>query len=93
MTQYTTRPIVSGRAYPVLQAADQRAARLEDFLGSTRFMLDLDGEVYTVYGFGRQVEDGVRFHQKDIDGVGRDIRRWAVRRAAPGGFVAEHVIH
>lgn len=92
MTQSTTRPIVSGRAYPVIQGAAGEPARLEDFVGETRLVLDLDGEPYPVCGCGRQVGDEVRFYQKDHEGTGRDIRRWAIRATADGRILAEHVM-
>jgi hypothetical protein len=93
MTQHATRPVVSGRDYPVLEVAAREPVGLDDFVGATWFTLDLDGDPYPVYGVGREVEDGVRFYQKDTRGVGRDIRVWAVRRTAGGRFSAEHVIH
>jgi hypothetical protein len=93
MTQYATRPVVSGRAYPVLQVAEGEPVDLDAFVGNRRFVLDLDGDPYPVCDCGRRVGEEVRFYQKDRDGQGRDIRIWAVRPAGGGRFLAEHVVH
>jgi hypothetical protein len=93
MTQYATRSVVSGRAYPVVQLGEGEPVSLDAFVGDQRFVLDLDGDPYLVAGCGRRVGEEVRFYQKDHDGQGRDIRIWAVRPAAGGWFLVEHVVH
>jgi hypothetical protein len=93
MPHFAARPVVSGRSYPVVQVAAGEPARLEDFLGESRFVVDLDGDRYDVCGFGRVVEAGVRFYQKDDDGGGRDVRVWLVRLRDDGtGFCATHAV-
>jgi hypothetical protein len=93
MTHFATRPVVSGRPYSVLQVAAGEPARLEDFLGEARFVVDLDGERYDVCGFGREVGECVRFYQKESDGLGRDVRVWTICRLDDGsGFFATHAV-
>jgi hypothetical protein len=93
MTHFAARPVVSGRPYPVVQVAAGEPARLEDFVGNARFVVDLDGDRLEVCGFGREVDAGVRFYQKDAEGFGRDVRVWLVRRLDDGsGFSAVHAV-
>lgn len=94
MPLFATRSVVSGRAYPVIEVAAGVPAILDDFTGNTRFVVDLDGDPYTVCGFGRHAQGGVRFYEKDSDGLGRDVRVWAVRvLVSDAGFSASHVAH
>lgn len=60
---------------------------LEDFEGEASFVLV--GEVaYTVRGSGRVTGDSVRFHEKDIEHNGKDVRVWRVFREGDR-YVAE----
>lgn len=93
MSMLATQPVVSGRAYPIIQVDDQRPSTLDALVGPAGFVLDLDGFRYPVCGCGRLVPDGVRFFQKDRDGAGRDIRVWEIRQGKGGeGLVATHVV-
>ena len=71
---------------------DRVPDRLEDFLGDTIFVLDLDGQHYTVTGPGIPVDPGVRVFEKDDDGFGKDIRVWMVCPTSSGdAFTATHI--
>lgn len=86
MSMVATQPVVSGRSYPILGLADgSPVTALDSFVGSIRFLVDLDGIPYPVCGFGRKVDGAVRFFQKSADGQGRDIRIWGVTRSDDGG--------
>jgi len=61
---------------------------LHDFEGDAEFLLE--GEpAYTVRGTGRVTGDSVRFHEKDVEHSGKDIRTWRVQRRGDGDYVAE----
>ena len=89
----TPRPVVSGVPYQVRQVRDHEVLGLEDFVGDTTFVLDLDGDEYRVWGPGVQDGDGVRVYEKDEQGIGKDIRVWTVRRGAGDSYTAEHFGH
>ena len=86
------RAVVSGTPYRIVRVADREPFALDDFIGETTFVLDLDGGPYTVYGAGTTAPIGVRFHEKDAEGSGKDIRVWAIHRhPSEPAFIAEHV--
>ena len=89
----TPRPVVSGVPYQVRQVRDHEVLGLEDFLGDTTFVLDLDGDEYRVCGPGVPDGDEVRVYEKDEQGVGKDIRVWEVRRGSGDVYTAEHFGH
>ena len=89
----TPRPVVSGVPYQVRQVRDHEVLGLEDFLGDTTFVLDMEGEQYRVCGPGIPDGDGVRVYEKDEQGVGKDIRVWTVRRCSGDVYMAEHFGH
>jgi hypothetical protein len=88
----TPRPVVSGVPYHVRHVRDREVKGLEDFLGDTTFVLDLNGDEYRVCGPGVADGDGVRVYEKDEEGVGRDIRVWTVRRGSGEVYIAEHCV-
>jgi hypothetical protein len=79
--------------YAVREVRDREVLALEDFLGDTTFVLDLDGDEYRVWGPGVPDVDGVRVYEKDEQGVGKDIRVWTVRRRNGDVYTAEHFGH
>jgi hypothetical protein len=92
MSFTTPRPVISGKPYAVRSVHDRTPDRLDDFLGDTTFVLDLDGEHYTVAGPGISVDPGVRVFEKDEDGFGKDIRVWMVCPTSTGhAFTATHI--
>lgn len=85
-------PVVSGKPYAVRSVHDRTPDRLDDFIGDTTFVLDLDGEDYTVCGPGIHVAPGVRVFEKTEDGFGKDIRAWMVcPPSASEAFTATHI--
>ena len=89
----TPRAVVSGVPYQVRLVRDHEVLGLEDFLGDTTFVLDMDGDPYLVCGPGIQDGDGVRVYEKDEQGAGKDIRVWEVRRGSGDVYTAEHFGH
>jgi hypothetical protein len=89
----TPRPVVSGVPYQVRQVRDHEVSGLEDFLGDTTFVLDMDGEEYRVWGPGVRDGDDVRVYEKDEQGFGKDIRVWTVCRGTGDSWIAEHYGH
>jgi len=89
----TPRPVVSGVPYQVRQVRDHEVVGLDDFLGETTFVLDVDGDEYRVCGPGIPDGDGVRVFEKDEEGIGKDIRVWTVQRGAGDVYTAEHFGH
>jgi hypothetical protein len=83
--------IVSGRHYRIVQVDGRDPVDVADFVGDAEFVLDLDGARYDVHGAGASSAAGVRFHEKDSMGHGRDVRVWAIQADPHGGFVADHV--
>jgi hypothetical protein len=81
--------VASGVARQVLEVDGHQPARLCDFEGDRTFVIG-DGDRYVVRCVGRVVEGMVRFHEKDMDNDGKDIRVWQVR-ADGARFVAEHI--
>jgi len=92
MSFTTPRPVISGKPYPVRSVHDRTPGHLDDFVGDTTFVLDLDGEDYVVCGPGIHVDPGVRVFEKADEGVGKDIRAWMVCPTPDGdAFTATHV--
>src|SRR4051794_33843747 len=92
MSALTPRSVISGKPYLVRQVRNHAPEQLDDFAGDTTFVLDLDGEDYTVRGPGVEVETGMRVFEKSDEGFGKDVRAWLVRSASDGhAFTATHV--
>lgn len=84
-------PIVSGRPYTVVEVSGRPATHLDEFVGATSFIVEGDGTPHLVPGIGAVTDTSVRFHQKDPEHHGKDVRIWIVSQNAEGGFSAEHV--
>ena len=82
--------VISGKPYLVLLVAGSAPSSLADFIDAEDFTLDMEGASYRVRGSGRRVDNEVRYHEKDIDNNGRDIRVWRVVRHEDGNFLADH---
>jgi hypothetical protein len=92
MSFVTPRPVVSGKPYAVLSVHDHIPDGLDDFVGDTSFVLDLEGYAYTVCGPGVRADRGVRVFEKSDDGAGKDVRTWLVCVAADGeAYIATHL--
>jgi hypothetical protein len=92
LTASTPSPVGSGKPYLVRQVRGDLPRTLTDFAGQTWFVLDMEGEGYTVRGAGVEADGVVRVFEKDEHGYGKDVRVWTVRQSRSGGasFTAEH---
>lgn len=83
-------PVTSGFPYPITEVDGHVPADLSDFLGETRFTLQQDALSLHVAGIGVQQSAKIRFHQKDLGPLGKDVRVWTITDNGYDGFVAEH---
>jgi hypothetical protein len=90
MSFTTPTTVPSGMSIRVLEVDGHQPNELQDFAGDVSFVVGLDPPVL-VHGTGRVDGQTVRFHEKDVDHSGKDIRVWEVRAEEDGHFVAEHV--
>ena len=88
MSFSTPMTVPSGMSVPVLEVEGHSPQNLEDFAGEVSFLVDLDPP-HLVKGCGVVHGTTVRFHDKDLDNSGKDIRVWTVS-AQGSRFVAEH---
>lgn len=89
MSFTTPTTVPSGMSVRVLEVDCHPPHKLEDFACEVSFVVALDPPVL-VHGTGRVDGQTVRFHEKDVDHSGKDIRVWEVRAEDDGHFVAEH---
>jgi len=88
MSFSTPMTVPSGMSVPVLAVEGRTPDSLEEFVGDVSFLVDLDPP-HLVRGCGTVRGSTVRFHEKDLDNSGKDIRVWVVRTQG-SRFVAEH---
>lgn len=88
MSFTTPHAVPSGAAKPVLEVQGHPPTDLSDFEGDVAFVVGEDLR-YLVRGSGRMAGDVVRFHEKDVQNNGKDVRVWQIRKEQ-AGFVAEH---
>jgi hypothetical protein len=89
MSFTTPNTVPSGMSVRVLEVGGHQPDELRDFAGDVSFLVGLDPPVF-VHGTGRVDGQTVRFHEKDVEHSGKDIRVWEVRGEGDGHFVAEH---
>ncbi len=89
MSFTTPSAVPSGMSVRVLEVDGHQPDQLQDFVGDVSFVVGLDPPVL-VHGTGRVDGQTVRFHEKDVDHGGKDIRVWEVRAEDDGHLVAEH---
>ena len=89
MSFTTPTAVPSGMSVRVLEVDGHEPNKLQDFACDVSFVVGLDPPVL-VHGTGRIDGQIVRFHEKDVEHTGKDIRVWEVRAEGAGRFVAEH---
>lgn len=89
MSSTAPSPVPSGMSMPVLEVQGHPPVVLQEFAGDVSFVVDLDPPL-VIQGSGRIDGRTVRFHEKDLDHGGKDIRVWEVRDGGDGRFVAMH---
>jgi hypothetical protein len=84
-------PVVSGHAYRVVSVGDSPPLALEQFIGEVSFVVLGDGaDSLRIRGQGNAHGAGVRFHEKDVDNTGKDVRIWELAEV-DGDFTATAV--
>ena len=91
MTFSAPEPVASGRPYRVIDVAGATPRSLSQFAGEARFGIERGGTVSWIKGFGTDTDGCVRFHEKDLDHSGKDVRVWLIRHNDAGQFTAETV--
>jgi len=90
MSFATPEMVISGKPLLVLLVSDRTPTSLDDFVSAEDFTVEMQGSAYQVTGCGRLVDDEVRFHEKDVENSGKDVRVWRVVRHDDGTFLANH---
>ena len=89
MTFLPASPVASGRPYHVKACRGRVPTALADFEGEADFILSTERGATAVRGVGAIHGDNcVRFHEKDVDHDGKDVRVWHITQRS-GGYVAE----
>lgn len=78
MSFSTPTTVPSGMSVSVLEVGGHSPSCLQDFTGDVSFLVDLQPP-HLVHGEGRVTGSVVRFHEKDPDNGGKDIRVWEIR--------------
>jgi hypothetical protein len=78
MTMATDGPVISGLAYRVTEIDGRPPTGLTGCVGERTLTLVGNGLSHRVHGTGIHHPSGVRFHQKDLGSVGKDVRVWTV---------------
>jgi hypothetical protein len=90
MSFATPSPVISGKSYAVLLVEDRNPSSLDEIAAADDFTVDMEGTSYRVQGSGRLVDNEARYHEKDVDNNGKDIRVWRVIQHDDGTFLASH---
>ena len=88
MTDTTPEMVVSGVPYAVTTVDGRIPPGLEDFVGLTSFVVSGRTGEHQVAGEGDLHDGTVRFYEKTVGGIGKDVRVWTVR-PTEDGFCAE----
>lgn len=88
MTFAAPDPVSSGRPHKVLSVGGAEPSALDQFVGEVGFTIGKDGGEFHIRGLGHVDESGVRFHEKDLEHSGKDVRTWQVSQEAAGEFIA-----
>ncbi len=81
MSFSATDPVVSGQPYRVVSVDGSPPSGLEQFIGDASFAIAKDGVESQIGGQGCAHGLGVRFHEKDVEHAGRDVRTWQIADA------------
>jgi hypothetical protein len=90
MSFATPSMVISGKSYLVLLVEDRSPTSLEEIAAANAFTVDMDGTPYLVQGSGQLMDNAARYHEKDVDNNGKDVRVWRVIRDEDGTFLASH---
>lgn len=88
MPFFAPDPVSSGRPYQVSTTAAGAPDGLTQFIGAASFTIDNNGAESIVCGSGVADGTGVRFHEKDVEHSGKDVRTWHITEHSAGRFLA-----
>jgi hypothetical protein len=91
MTMTADEPVGSGQTYAVIEVDGHRPSSLDDFVAESTITVVRGNERHRVMGAGTPSDRGIRFHQKDLETGGRDVRVWAIEQDADETFSAEPI--
>lgn len=84
MTFAAPDPIPSGQPLMVRVVGGRSPHVIDDFVGAdVKFSVDYRGQQCQVAGDGCQLDEAVRFHEKDARS-GKDVRVWRITRVTDG---------
>lgn len=81
MSVSATDPVVSGQPYRVVSVDGSPPSGLGQFVGEASFAIAKNGAEAQIGGQGSADGLTVRFHEKDVDHAGRDVRTWQIAEA------------
>ena len=91
MTMTADEPVGSGQTYAVIEVDGHRPSGLDDFVAESTITVVRGSERHRVIGAGTPSDSGIRFHQKDLETGGKDIRVWVIKQDNDGTFSAEPI--
>jgi hypothetical protein len=73
-------PVSSGTRYVVTSVNERPPESLDDFVirPVVALVVAREGQVVEIHGSSRLEGDSILVHEKDSDGVGKDVRTWRV---------------
>ncbi len=72
-------PVISGHVYRIVSVNGSLPWTLEQFIGEASFaVLNYGAASARIHGQGSAHGEGVRFHEKDVDNAGKDVRVWQI---------------
>ncbi|SDP28133.1 hypothetical protein SAMN04515671_3540 [Nakamurella panacisegetis] len=78
-------PVPAGQAFDVIAVNGRTPHELPDFVGEAAFTIQATGQDRLVTGSGSITGSVVRFHEKDVDHGGKDVRVWLISPTEPPG--------
>jgi hypothetical protein len=84
MTYAPPDPVPSGRPYDVVAVDGGNPSSLDQFIGETVFTISQNDREWRICGLGGMHGAAVRFHEKDVNHDGKDVRVWHIETADEG---------
>jgi hypothetical protein len=73
-------PVSSGTRYVVTSVNEQSPKSLDDFIlrPVVALVVEREDQIVEIHGSSRLDGDSILVHEKDSDGIGKDVRTWRV---------------
>ena len=85
---FAAEPVASGQDYTISYIDGRPPVSLEDFTGDIQLTLVRAGQELQIAGAATRTAEAVRFYQKDLALLDRDIRVWSITEQGKSGFFA-----